>query len=353
MMRLIIYIVWVVCMVSCRRDHLHYATQDEIVVRLNIDWSHSGYTPNGVTLYVYSSDGKRYGNSYLSSNTEQINMRLPADSYTFVVHNNSRSEFRNVEFVNSERLSTFMVRSRSFDHPYYEPYCGAFVALEPEVVLAGVLRDVRVEGDRARYHYFKPNLEDYTSSEVVEVEIVPDYIVHLAEVQVHLDNVQSAVDVPIAILHGMSRGYFFGAECTSSEHVVEQFPIDITGGGDDGVMEFSTFGIPSEEVAEDETRSSFDHVHHNDFEIEMLFVMASGEARRNCIAIDKEDIEIIPNSNNTSRTKYIIKIEDQDILEWEVDEDFDYDDSDMDDLKDDTTEPSVDDWVDVVVPLPL
>ncbi len=225
--RVLIILFAVLCCVACERDHLHYATSDDVVVRLNIDWSVSKYTPNGVTVYVYDSSGDRYGSSILSSNTEVVNMTLPAGTYTIVVHNNSRSEFTNVEFINTDKLSTFMVRSLEWDHPYYESDTDEFVALEPEDIVAATVRGVVATGSVARYHYDKPDLTEYTSSEVIEVDVTPAYIVHLAEVQAHIDNAHSAVSVPIALVHGMSRGYYFGLECTSEDRVLEEFYIDV------------------------------------------------------------------------------------------------------------------------------
>ncbi len=385
MKRLLIMLFALLLASACERDHLHYATSDEVVVRLNIDWSVSQFSPNGVTVYVYDSNGDRYGSSILSSNTEVVNLKLPADTYTIVVHNDSRSEFSNVEFINSDKLSTFMVRSLEWDHPYYEPESDEFVALEPENIVSATVRNIVAKGDVARYHYDKPDLSEYTSSEVIEVDVTPAYIVHLAEVQAHIENAHNAVSVPIALVHGMSRGYLFGMECTSEERVLEEFYLDLgvattsttyttvamvaTRGDDDYVYEdddiyldFRTFGLPFDapdegedgDIDDDGILDNIDDMHvvndeFHDVYLEFLFYMADGLLYH----IYTEVTESVMVDNVGVQEKYTITIND-DLNNYTpyYDDDFtqDYDDES---LNDGAVDPSVDNWVDIVVTLPL
>ncbi len=380
----LVILIIILYLVACNRDHLYYSTSDQIVVRLNIDWSVSNFSPNGVTVYVYDSNGDMYGGSILSSNTEQVNMTLQADTYTFVIHNDSRSEFSNVEFINYGKLSTFMVRSLEWDHPYYEPESNEFVALEPEDIVSATVRNVVISGNIAKYHYHKPDLTEYTSSEVIEVNITPAYIVHLAEVQAHIENAHSAVSVPIALVHGMSRGYYFGMECTTEEQVLEEFYIDVGVATststtyaisaasytradddytyeDDGIyLDFRIFGLPFDtpdegedgDADDDGVLDNLNNMHSvdtdfHDIYLELLFYMADGMLYH----IYTEVTESMIVDNIGVREKYTISIND-DLNNYEpyYDEDFDIDDEDLDDG---VMDPSVDDWVDVVVPLPI
>ncbi len=384
MKKIILILLGVLLCVSCKRDHLYYATSDEVVVRLNIDWSESKFTPNGVTVYAFGSNGDRYGSSTLSSNYEQVNLKLPADTYTIVIHNDSRSEFSNVEFIGTDNISTFMVRSLEWDHPYYEPEADEFVALEPENIVSATVRNVVVSGDQAKYHYDKPDLSEYTSSEVIEVDITPAYIVHLAEVQAHIENAHSAVSAPIALVHGMSRGYYFGMECTSEDRVLEEFYIDVgvattttasyaiskasstrtdedyTYEDDDIYLDFRTFGLPFDmpdegedgDKDDDGLLDNLDEMHDvnddfHDIYLELLFYMADGILYH----IYTEVTESISVDDVGVRNKYTIIIND-DLNSYEpyYDEDFDIDDED---LEEGVMDSSVDDWVDVVVPLPM
>ncbi len=385
MSRFILMLFCFLLCASCKRDHLYYATSEQIVVRLNIDWSISKFSPNGVTVYVYDSNGDMYGSSILSSNTEQVNMTLPSDTYTFVVHNDSRSEFSNVEFIDIDKLSTFMVRSLEWDHPYYdESEIDELIALEPEDIVSATVRGIDISGDLARYHYDKPDLSGYTSSEVVEVDVTPAYIVHLAEVQAHIENAHNAVSIPIALVHGMSRGYYFGMECTSEERVLEEFYIsvgitttstvsyaisntrstrtddDYTYEDDDIYLDFRTFGLPFDmpEEGEDGDKDddgmldNLDDMHdvNDDFHdvyLELLFYMPDGMLYH----IYSEVTSSIMVDNIGGREKYTIIIND-DLNNYEpyYDEDFDIDDEN---LEDSVMDPSVDNWVDVVVPLPM
>ncbi len=369
---------------SCQRDHIYYSTNDQVVVRLNIDWSASNFTPNGVTVYVYDSNGDRYGSSILSSNYEQVNMVLPTDVYTIIVHNDSRSEFSNVEFINSDKLSTFMVRTLEWDHPYYEPETDEFVALEPDDIVAATVRGVQAFSDVAHYHYDKPNLDEYSSNEVIEVDITPAYIVHLAEVQAHIDNAHNAVSIPIALVHGMARGYYFGMECTTEDRVLEEFYISVgnatsedsssdvgmmlvsrTDGNytyedDDIYLDFRTFGLPFDspdegedgDIDDDGVLDNLDNMHSvdddfHDIYLEMLFYMSDGMLYH--IYTDVTDAVQVDDLGG--RSKYTITLND-DLNNYTpyIDEDFVLDD---DSLDGGVVDPSVDNWVDVVVPLPL
>lgn len=388
MRRILIIFFALLCIAGCKRDHLHFATSDEVVVRLNVDWSVSQFTPNGVTVYVFDSNGDRYGSSVLSSTIDEVNLKLPADTYTIVVHNDSRSEFSNVEFINTDKLSTFMVRSLEWTHPYYEPENGEFVAYEPEDIVSATVRNIVVTGDAAKYHYDKPDLSEYTSSEVIEVDITPAYIVHLAEVQAHIDNAHSAVSIPIALVHGMSRGYYFGLECTSEESVLEEFYIDvgtvssysssstydismmtITRADDDTYVyedddiyiDFRTFGLPFDAPDEGEVGDLDDdglldnlsdmHSVDSDFHdvyLELLFYMSDGLLYH----VYSEVTESVFIDDIGVRMKYTIIIND-DLNNYEpyYDEDFELDDDE--ELTEGIINPSVDDWVDIVVPMPL
>ncbi len=386
-MRSRLFIVFVILLcVACERAHLYYATSDEVVVRLNIDWSVSRFTPNGVTVYIFDSNGDRYGSSILSSDIDVVTFKLPTDTYTIVVHNDSRSEFSNVEFIGTDKLSTFLVRSLEWDHPYYEPDTDEFVACEPEDIVSATVRNIVARSDVARYHYDKPDLSEYTSSEVIEVDITPAYIVHLAEVQAHIENAHSAVDVPIALVHGMSRGYYFDMECTLEDRVLEEFYIDVgtvtassttddattvmavTRSDDDDYvyedddiyLDFRTFGLPFDlpddggdgDEDDDGVLDNIDNMHSvdddfHDVYLELLFYMSDGLLYH----IYSEVTESISIDDIGVRMKYSLIIEDDlDNYEPYYDEDFEYDDSDV---SDGTFDPSVDDWVDVVVPLPL
>lgn len=348
MRRFLILSVAFVLSIGCVRDHLYYQTSDEVTVQLNIDWSVSGFSPNGVTVYVYDSKGDRYGSSILSSTVDVVTMTLPSDTYTFVVHNDSRSEFSNVEFLGSDKLSTFMVRSLEWDHPYYEPDSLEFVAYEPEDIVAATVRDIDVSSSAIKYHYDKPKLSEYTSSEVLEVDIVPEYIVHLAEVQAHFEHAYSLVSVPVALVHGMSRGYNFGTESTIEDEVLSEFYVDITTViyteeeraeldlvegtyADDIYLDFRTFGYPP---------TSFDMY------LEFLFYMSNGMLYH--IYSDVTDATTLEDLG--IRDKYTIIINDDlDNYEPYWDDNFNYED----DVTEGDMNPSVDDWIDIVVTVPM
>ncbi len=379
MCKIVLLLFIAFCSIACVRDHLYYATTDMAVVRLNIDWSTSKFSPNGVTVYVYDSNGDRYGSSVLSSNTEQVTMTLPSDTYTIVVHNDSRSEFSNVEFSGSSKLSTFMVRSLEWSHTYYETKEDEFMALEPEDIVAATVRNVVVPPGALKYHYDKPDLSEYTSTEIVEVDITPAYIVHLAEVQPHIESAEGALSIPISLVHGMSRGYHFGNECTLEDRVLEVFAVDVTLAtsssdpqavvasrtdeeyvDDNLYADYRTFGLPFDmpddgedgDTDGDGMLDDLDKMHTVDSDFHDVWVNMLFYTSENLFydlyaevteAISVEDVGV--------RMKYTIALND-DLNNYEpyYDDEFVFGD---DDLEDGTFDPSLDPWVDIVVPLPM
>ncbi len=354
MKRLSILLLVLLCVASCHRDDLYYSTSSEATVRFNIDWSRSNITPNGVTLYIYDEQGNLFGQPILSSNTLQVEACLPLGTYSAVLHNNSRSEFQNVEFVDIDRFTSFMVKSRAASHKYFKPDAGDFFALEPEDILSATVPRIDVTEDGIYYYEEKPDLSQYLLREEIDVQMVPKHVVHLAEVRAHIEGAQGVVRVPIAMLHGMSRGYYFGADHTAQERVVEEFPLDLGTltrmagikrtsapmpiSSDDIFIEFNTFGYPFVD-----TNSGGEPLK---LEVELLLFMADGKFYD--ILVDVTDSVTIEEGEN--QRKYIITIEDSlDKYTPKEDPELDVDD----DLQQGVFDPNVDDWVDVVVPLPM
>ncbi len=215
---------------SCNRDHLHYETSKYALIHFEIDWDTLSHVePNGVSVYIFDSNGDKYSDVILSSDPNNVYLKLPTGDYTVVFHNNSISELNGVELIGTSRLETFSIHATdaSYDPEFDELDDENFVN-EPDDVVSYTFHDLHIDEDDIEYHYYKPDLTDYEQEVTQKYQIQPDHIVHITRVIAYMDGVEyTATKQPIAALHGMSGGYYFDAECTSEEDVMEEFEVNI------------------------------------------------------------------------------------------------------------------------------
>ncbi len=234
MRRVKLYISLVITLlaaISCERDHLHYETSNYALIHVEVDWeSLSHISPNGVSAYIFDANGDRYSDVILSSDPNSIYFKLPPGDYTAVFHNNSISELRGVHITGADRLETFSIHANdaSYDSEFDALDDEIFVD-EPDDVVSYTLRDIHVDAKDVEYHYYKPDLAEYDQESLLSYTIQPDHIVHVMRIIAYLDGVEnSSSKSPAAVIHGMSGGYYFGAECTSEEDVMECFEANIS-----------------------------------------------------------------------------------------------------------------------------
>ncbi|MFR9650629.1 MAG: DUF5119 domain-containing protein [Rikenellaceae bacterium] len=216
---------------SCDFDHLYYETSRLALVHIEIDWETlSHVSPNGVSTYIFDSNGNRYSDVVLSDDPDNVYLKLPAGSYTLVFHNNSISELNGVELVGTSHIDTFSIHATNASYSSeFDLLDGENFVNEPDDVVSYTLRDVVIDMDDINYHYYKPDLSEYEQEVAHKYSIQPDHIVHISRIIAYLDGVEyTASKSPKAVLHGMSGGYYFGAECTSEEDVMEQFEVNVS-----------------------------------------------------------------------------------------------------------------------------
>ncbi|MFR9513122.1 MAG: DUF5119 domain-containing protein [Rikenellaceae bacterium] len=216
---------------SCKRDHLHYETSNYALIHVEIDWETlSHITPNGVSAYIFDGNGERYSDVVLSSDPNNVYLKLPPGDYTVVFHNNSISELSGVHLVGSSWLETFSIHANeaSYD-PVFDTLDEEIFVDEPDDVVSYTLRGIHIDAKDIEYHYYKPDLADYEQEALLSYFIQPDHIVHVMRIITYLDGVEySSSKNPSAVIHGMSGGYYFDAECTSEEDVMEEFEANIS-----------------------------------------------------------------------------------------------------------------------------
>ncbi len=236
--------------ISCDFDHLHYETNLAVLVRIDVDWEYSQAAPNGVSAYVYDSNGDFYTEE-LSSNPDTIYLKLPAGSYSVVLHNNSISEIGGVELKNMSSLETAAIYAtcRS-DEPSFDVVGDDMLFVdEPDDVISCTLRDIEISASDIEYHYYKPNISDYEQECNHIFSATPEHIVHMSRIIAHVDGLEYASGTPTAILRGMSGGYYFGLETTTEGDVMEEFKVNTrvtkTDSEDDDTIyvDYNTFGM--------------------------------------------------------------------------------------------------------------
>ncbi|MFI3267428.1 MAG: DUF5119 domain-containing protein [Rikenellaceae bacterium] len=215
---------------SCNRDHLHYETSTLALVHIEIDWETlSHISPNGVSAYIYDSNGDQYSDVVLSSDPENVYLKLPVGEYSVVFHNNSISELSGVELIGVDKFETFSIHATqaSYD-PVFDTLDEEIFVNEPDDVVSYTLNGIVIDENDIKYHYYKPDLTYYEQEVVQSYFIQPDHIVHVTRIIAYLDGIEfSSSKNPMAVLHGMSGGYYFKEECTSEEDVMEEFEANI------------------------------------------------------------------------------------------------------------------------------
>ncbi len=339
-MRIFKYIFLVIASIfsSCDFDHLHYETSLLALVRIDIDWTQTHLSPNGVSAYVYDSNGALYSEQ-LSSDPDVVYLKLPKGSYTVVLHNNSMSELRGVKLRDMKSLeSATIYATKKKDKPSFDVEGDEMLFInEPDDVASCTLRDIEVSASDVKYHYYKPDISDYEQQVTHTYKATPLHIVHLSKIIAHIKGLEYAIGAPKAILRGMSGGYNFGVETTTDGGVMEEFSVNtrVSKVDDNGketiYVDYNTFGM-----------------HANDAEnkryyLDIRFWLVDGSYKDYHIDVTNG----IRTETTRTQNVHIIELELEALPEVEGGEDPD------EEYEDGTFEPSVDDWVDVEVDLPM
>ncbi len=217
--------------VSCSMDHLHYETSRYALIHIELDWeARTHLEPNGVSTYVFDSNGGRYGNVVLSSDPNNVYLKLPPGDYTVVFHNNSITELSGVHHTGTRRLETFSVHADEAGYkPQFETLDKELFVDAPEDMASYTLKGLHIDSDDIEYHYYKPDLADFEQEAAQTYHIEPAHIVHTSRIIAYMNGAEfSSTKRPRAVLHGMSGGYYFGAEHTSEEDVMEEFDVNLS-----------------------------------------------------------------------------------------------------------------------------
>ncbi len=247
-------------LLSCSRDHLYYAASDMVTVHLLTDWSASGVTPNGVTVFAYNeADGSLYRRFPTVAARQECYLRLPQGDYTLVVTNDSPEEFEGrIAFTGTENLSTLQatgvkdetrsIRLENYLNTRGDATTGAFCIVEPDSLAAAVVRGVHVTPQEMDYYYDKPQNGAANETEM-EVAAKPAPVISTVHIKAHVKGLRYARGTTMSYLRGVAAGHRLGQEENSTEQVAQAFILNNRvfdpGSDSDGTItaEFLSFGL--------------------------------------------------------------------------------------------------------------
>ncbi|MFI3262157.1 MAG: DUF5119 domain-containing protein [Rikenellaceae bacterium] len=229
--------------ISCRRDHLFYATDDKTTVDININWDSCHLSPNGVTALAYKEDGSLYEQSSPSSNANYISINLPEGVYDIVLFNNSVSEYKYISFVNLDSTSTASAVTAQSKASTTD----SIIVYPPDTLATYVINGIEINKQMVDYYYNKPDLSDSVS--VLTYTVTPQRRTKLININVHVIGLIYALEAPTATLNYVSDGCYLLQDTTLTTEVMQQFLLNTrtfdTGSTIDGTLSQSatSFGL--------------------------------------------------------------------------------------------------------------
>lgn len=209
---------------------------------------------------------------------------------------------------------------------------------EPDDVVSCTLRDISISASDVAYHYYKPDLSDYEQECTHVYSATPLHIVHMSRVIATVGGLEYSTGTPTAILRGMSGGYNFGAESTTDGDVMEEFKVNTRVTRSEGsvvdtiYVDYNTFGMHATDP-DDQT-----------YYLDIRFSLLDGSYHDYHVDITDD----IRTETTTTQNIHIVEVELDSLPESEGD-----DSGGGDDSSGGSFDPSLDQWVDVEVSLPM
>lgn len=220
--------------VSCRLDHLYYASSGTATVLVEPDWSKSGVNPNGVTVFAFNeSDGSLYKRFPPVSAQEKCYVKLPEGDFTLVVMNDTPEEFGGtIAFEGSDNLNTFIARGVKDEQKSKklsehlaskaegddEEYC----IVEPDTLVVSVVKGLHIAPEQIDYYYDKPQA-DYSVESAIQVDVEPAPVISSVNIKVHVKGLKYARGTTLSFLRGVSAGHYPALGVNSSQTVAQAF----------------------------------------------------------------------------------------------------------------------------------
>lgn len=296
----IISIVTVSILLSaCCRDRLYYQNQQRAIVRLNIDWQPSQIEPNGVTLYAFDhSTGRAFEGVIVSGDPSRVDIALPVGIYDLVIHNDTEDEIEGAYLDREDDLWLFALRLENSTSSRYQHWTTRQDAQEPyaqecDVVARGVVQALEVTSRDIKYYPYRPSLWEQTIFK--EVDLTPQRITELTNIEVEVENISSAAGAAQSRLSSFSDGYMMGADHKSSRLVTHELSVNsremIDQDGDIALIRRSFVGFGPRR---DQSESYLDQSR-----LLLRFILTNGN-------VVERDMEVNPSMTTTHNGVYYI-----------------------------------------------
>ena len=197
---------------SCDRDRLYYATEEQGIVRVNVNWQPSQLEPNGISAYVFNcEDGKAVGTCRISNNPSTIDIALPVGKFDVLIINNTEEELAAIHFTDIDNLETFKARLSANEEALYSNLCPASKGAsrsayltECDILASALAEEIQITPQDIHYYKEKPVAGVYKTSRTVE--ITPKRQTELIDIEVKVTNITSAAGAPRTLLTAMCEG---------------------------------------------------------------------------------------------------------------------------------------------------
>ena len=197
---------------SCNRDRLYYAMEEQGFVRLNVNWQPTQLNPNGMSVYVFDHEnGKAIGKCQISSDPNTMDIALPVGKFDLLVINNTEEELATLNFTGTTNLATFKACLAAKEKPLYsnllskaEGTTRNTYLTECDILASALTRNVEITPQDIHYFKEKPAAGTHEISRTVEVS--PERLTELIDIEIKVTNITSAAGAPRTHLTAMREG---------------------------------------------------------------------------------------------------------------------------------------------------
>ncbi len=254
---------------ACEHHELFYSNGENATVRINIDWSKTEISPNGVTPFAfYSSTGELYREFSTSGNLDYVDVSLPEGTYDIVLINNSTSEFSYIDFSGKSNISTFLGSAKlaSAVREVSKSDQDKDVVADPDVLTSVKVENISVTKQMVEFHEDLPDAYSYTIEK--ELGVVMERRVVEVTIVANVTNIASVPNAPMTFFKHFSGGYYPGLEHNESREVMHEFLFNnrqLVNDDKDAIIStrFNSFGKVDDLTAT--------------YELDIAFVLANGE----------------------------------------------------------------------------
>ncbi len=220
-----------VCLfVSCNRDKLYYSYAEVANVKLNVDWSQTNITPNGVSAYIFDyNTGFAIGQEIISNDINSVKLELPQGQYDILVINDTEYELENIDFNNTTKLSDFVALiHRLADSKYGLNRASKNVgyATDCDVLAYDLIKEVTIDRHDIDYYQERPSVGGDEHIVYKEITAKPKQVTEVVEIVIDVMNINSAAGAPRSQLTDIVAGFTFALGAKLNDLVIHEFALN-------------------------------------------------------------------------------------------------------------------------------